>query len=463
MRLRFLLLLFFGSATLAAPPDPLDDVLAAADAPDWRSRAAAVRDLAARTGDDEIFRIRPLLIRDKRPRVRSAVAWACVREPRLANATLLGMALRRDRDPGVRFAAAFALVHFQDRRAVEALIEALQKEEDPRVRLRIVSTLRSLTPAPCLLDASAWRAWWERNKKDTRFQPADEAPRKGSYEGVVLETRSVAIVRKKGEKRKGPPPDVLVLPPFGWNTEIYGSYLTPLRHHANLTLVRLPSVQSLTGRSGYGKDIPLYPVDRLVRALDRYREAMKIESFLVLAPGASGWIAMRYAQLHPDRVRGLLLLDTALDKQAYVAALTRGAARGDKGERYVANTLMRRNSSPFSRRTLDQLQTVKLEHGFHDRADLEIAHLWEFAREPQGFATVPEIRWGKKARLDVPALFVYSGGSAFSGHPEMMRIQKHFPRSMVTPLKGARGLAFVEANDAFFEVVRVFLAKYGPG
>ncbi len=131
-------------------------------------------------------------------------------------------------------------------------------------------------------------------------------------------------MRKKGE-RKGPPPDVLVLPPFGWNTEVYGSYLIPLRRHANLTLVRLPSVQTLTGRTGYGKDIPLYPVDRLVRALDEYRKAMKIDSFLVLAPGASGWIAMRYAQLHPQRVRGLMLIDTALDKQA--CAPRRWAAR----------------------------------------------------------------------------------------------------------------------------------------
>jgi len=457
--MRFVCLLLLASIAAATEPVDLDQILAAADSDHWRRRWSAVREIARRADGEEVFRIRPLLIRDKRPRVRSAVAWACVIEPRVGNATLLGLALKKDRDAGVRFAAAHALVHHQDRRAVEALITALEAEQDTRVRLRIVSTLRSLTPAPCLLDAAAWRAWWNRNGKDTRFHPADEAPKKGNYDGIVLETRSVAVVRKKGERR-GPPPDVLVLPPFGWNTEIYGSYLTPLRRRANLTLVRLPSVQTLTGRSGYGEDIPTYPVDRLVRALDRYRAAMKIESFLVLAPGASGWIAMRYAQLYPDRVRALMLLDTALDKQAYVAALQRAASRGDKSERFVANTLMRRNNSPFSRRTLDQVHTVGVEHGFHDRADLEIAYFWKFAREPQGFATVPEIRWGKKARIDVPALFVYSAASAFSGHPEMMRIQRHFPRAMVTPLKGARGLAYVEDNDTFFEVVEAFLEKY---
>ncbi|MHC4953839.1 MAG: hypothetical protein ACYTGZ_08110 [Planctomycetota bacterium] len=454
-----LLLALAGSPAWAAEPAPLEEVLTAADSAHWRSRWAAVKELARRGHGEGVFAIRPLLIRDKRPRVRSAVAWACVLAPDLGNATLLGIALKKDADPGVRFAAAHALVHHDDRRAVDALVLALAAEEEPRVRLRIVSTLRSLTPAPCLLDAVAWKTWWDKSRKDPRFQPADEAPKKGSYEGVVLETRSVAVVRKKGERR-GPPPHVLILPPFGWSTQIYGANLLPLRRHANLTYVRLPSVQTLTGRSGYGKDIPVYPVDRLVRALDRYRTSMKIESFLVLAPGASGWIAMRYAQLYPERVRGLMLLDTALDKQAYVGALQRGSARGNRGEKFVANTLMQRNNAPFSRGTLDKLHTIGLESGFHDRADLEIAHLWNYAREPQGFATVPDIRWGKRARLDVPALFLYSASSPFSGHTEMFRIQKHFPKSMVTPISGARALPYVEENGKFHEIVDAFLAKY---
>ena len=275
---------------------------------------------------------------------------------------------------------------------------------------------------------------------------------------MVLETRTVAAVRKKGAD-VGPPPHLLVLPPFGFTNAVYGPYLLPLRRHANVTTVLLPTVQALTGRSGYGEDIPVYPVDRLVRALDGFRADMKIGTFLVLAPGASGWIAMRYAQLYPERVQALILLDTALDKQAYAASLARASVAGDKGEKFTAKTLMHENNAGFNRRTLDRLQAYGLERGFFDRADLEIGNLYKYARQPQGFATVPDIRWGKRAKLDVKALFVYSAASPFSGHRDMMRITTHFPNGMVAPLSAARGLPWVETNEKLFEVVEAFLQK----
>jgi pimeloyl-ACP methyl ester carboxylesterase len=448
------------TASVAAQPAWIEEIAAKAETAHWSTRWEAVLAFAGKARGEDLFALRPLLLRDARARVRGAVAWAAVLEPRVANATLLGLALKKDKSAEVRFAAAAALAVHRDRRAVEALITALQKETDPRVRLRIADTLRQLTPGPCLLEAEAWRAWWNEHKADPRFQPADEPPRSKEYEGVVLETRTVAIVRKPGD-RKGPPPHVLVLPPFGFNRAIWGSYMLPLRRFANVSSVMLPSVQQLTGRSGYGKDIPVYPVDRLVRALDRYRAEKKIESFLVLAPGASGWIAMRYAQVYPERVRALMLIDTALDKQAYADSLMRASARGNKGERFTADTLMHRNNARFNRRTLDRLQAYGIERGFHDRADLEIGHLYARARQPQGFATVPDIRWGKRAQLDVPALFVYSAASPLSGHVEMMRITKHFPRAVVTPLSNARGLPYVEENAKLFEVIDAFLTKHG--
>jgi len=438
----------------------LDALTEEADAPQWRSRWAAVRGLAARADGEDALAVRPLLLRDERPRVRAAVAWAAVLAPQAANATLLGLALKNDKSAEVRFGAAFALVHHRDRRAVDALVTALVREKDVRVRLRIIATLRSLTPAPCLLDADAWRVWWAKNRHNPRFEPADKPARRAEYKGVSLETRTFAIVPGDKKKKKGPPPEILVLPPFGWTTAFYGPYLQPLRAHANLTFAKLPSVQQLTGRTGYGTDVPLYPVDRLVHALDAFRAEQKIESFILFASGASGWIAMRYAQLYPKRSRALLLVDTALDRAAYVNALMRASARGDKGEKFTADTLMHKNRVPFNRRTLDLLQAYGVERGFHDRSSLELGHLYHFAREPQGFATVPDIRWGKHAVIEVPTLFCYSAASAFSGHREMMRITKHFPNAMVTPLSQARAMPFVESQEKFMEVVEAFLKKH---
>ena len=239
-----------------------------------------------------------------------------------------------------------------------------------------------------------------------------------------------------------------------------GSYLLPLRQRASLTFVRLPSVQSLTGRTGYGNDVGTYPVARLVRALDKFREAHKIERFLILAPGATGWIAMRYAQTHKKACAGLILLDTALDRKAYAEALRRAARRGSKAEQFTAKTLLHENGLPFNEATLRKLHATGLERSFYDPSDLQIAHFFRHASEPQGFAIVPPIAFTGRIRIETPTVFVYSGASAFSTHHESARILKHFPNSLVTPIRGARGMPWVETNEEFHRVLAYFFERY---
>ncbi len=457
------LLLCLAALSPAAPSaeTPLEALLAQADAPHWEARWAAVRGLAALRDPDLVFQTRAALLRDARPRAREAVAWAMLLEPDLGNATVLALALKQDAAPAVRRAAARALGRYPDRRAVTALVEALGRETEERTRLQIVDTLRSLTPAPCLLDAAEWSAWWKENEGDPRFAPSDEEAKQGEYEGVKLETRTVAPVPTKKGKGAVPPPHILVLPAFGFTTAAFGPYLLPLRDRAFITWVRLPGVQELTGRSGYGDDLPEYPVDRLVRALEAFRASLGIERFLLLASGASGWIALRYAVVHPDRCSGLVLIDTPLDKLAYAEALRRGAARGDANEQFVAKTLLRQTSAPFDEGTLSKLHAIGLAQGFTDPADLEIAWLYHRARDPQGFATVPEIAWSRHRKIDVPALFVTSASSPFSGHVDAERIQRIFPRSLVAPIRETKAMPYVEENAKFHEVVAAFLQRFG--
>jgi hypothetical protein len=222
-----ILILLLAGPLLAGPPW-LDEICEQADGSHWSGRWTAVRALAGRAQGEDLFAIRPLLLRDGRARVRGAVAWAAVLEPGVANSTLLGIALRKDRDPAVRYAAAYALLHHRDRRAVDALIDALATERDRRVRLRIAATLRALTPGPCLLEPGAWKAWWAKHHEDAGFQPADEGPRRKEYEGVVLETRTVAAVPAADGARIAPR-EVLVLPPFGFTAPTcYRCAATPM-------------------------------------------------------------------------------------------------------------------------------------------------------------------------------------------------------------------------------------------
>jgi len=467
---RFVLLLALACVTAAPAVPParaegdeadLDALLEAARADHWETRWRAAHGLA-RTKGQAVFKLRGLMRAHPDPKVRSCIAWACWLEPSLGSSLVLGIVLKRDDDAAVRRACARALLHHRDRRAVDALVHALRRETDRRTKLHLVRTLHALTNAPYLFDAGAWTKWWKEHEGDPRFRTADEVAAKEEYEGVVLETRTVAALPSDGDddnERKRP--HFLALPDFGWKTESFGPYLLPLRAHAAISWVQLPTVQRLTGRSGFGDDVPTYPVDRLVRALDAFREKLGVERFVILADGASGWIAMRYALFRRERVAGLVLIDTALDKKAYAASLERAAARGNAAERFAANTLLGRNSVRLSPRTLDRLQRAGAGRGVLDPADLEAAWLFHRAREPQGFATVPDIRWSRHRELDVPSLFVYSGASAFSGHPEAGRIGRHFPKSLVAPIAEARGMPYLAHNEKLISIVVTFLERSG--
>ncbi len=449
-----------GVAPRPAQADAATDVAALLDAAStgrWAQRWAAVRRLAGQTGSAQ-FAVRAALLRDRRPEARAAIAWACSLEPDLATATLLASAIKREESAAVRRGLARALARFKDRRAIGALIGALASETDARTKLHIVSVLRTLTPAPCLMDASAWQAWWKKHAHDPRFAPTDQPPTAKEYDGVRLETRTVAQVPTKKPTRA--PPHLLVLPPFGWNTNIFGPYLTPLREVATITWVTLPSVQKLTGRSGYGDDLPTYPVARLVRALEKFREQRNVERFVLIAPGASGWFAMRYALDYPKQCAGLILIDTALDKAAYRDILQRAAARGTKDERFVAKTLMGQNSVPFNKATLNRMHGITMNRSFLEAGDLEAAWTFGRARVPQGFASVPDIAWARHRKVDVPALFLYSGVSGFSGHRHADRIQRHFRRSLVAPIKECYNAPYIERNLDFHRVVRTWLKKF---
>jgi hypothetical protein len=74
---------------------------------------------------------------------------------------------------------------------------------------------------------------------------------------------------------------------------------------------------------------------------------------------------------------------------------------------------------------------------------------------------VPEISWSRHRKVEVPALFVSSASSPFSGHVDAQRIQLIFPRSMVAPIRETRAMPYVEENAKFHEVVAAFLQRFG--
>jgi pimeloyl-ACP methyl ester carboxylesterase len=344
---------------------------------------------------------------------------------------------------------------------VDALIKALFRETDARARVWILDSLRAIAREDVGSDAEAWFAWWKRRKDDAAFQPPADVPaEKKEFAGVPLEVVTVPARRGAGESENVRRPELFVLSPYGWNHAWFGPHLDALKDVFTVTTIRLPSLKELTGLSGYGNGIGTYPLARLAKAFDALREARGVEEVVVLAEGATCWVAEAYAVLAPKRVRGLILIDGWLDAPAYASALQRWSVSPDADEAWMAKSLLGVASAARDRDEDRRMARIALTHRLTDRSDLLGHHLWTRARDPQGFATMPPLEFTRRTRIPVPALFLFPAASRLSGHHDAPRIREAFPNSIVAVVEESRGLAFVEQHDEFHRIVKGFVDRH---
>jgi pimeloyl-ACP methyl ester carboxylesterase len=451
-----------GAAKLLDPGDPRALGLLALMLEDehWAVRGAAARALGSIDHEALRAKMRLDLLADERPKVREGIAFALGLTPIEGDAAALVGALADEHWP-VRRAAARSLGEIASREAIEALIERLDPGEHARVRTWAAWSLRTLTGQTHLGQSrGGWRRWWRAHRDDPALKPlrgdAEVVTRK--LGGIKLET--VTITR---EDR--PEVDLLVLGRYGYRDEYLRPYLDELAWRVRLTYVRLPSLQELTGVSGYDGDgpIPRYPVSKLVRAFDGLRKELGKDRVAILSHGATGWIALRFAQRYPKRTHALILVNSWLDALGYSAAMSNMLLHGSREERFVAETLMNRNRVPRSPAAYRAISRILLTSSFTDPADLDAAAIWWSSYEPQGFSVVPDMRFGGRMKLETPTLFFFSQNHPLSGHLSRVRIRRHLPNSVIATMRRSRGHPYVEEPEEFLRIFDGFWAHHGVG
>jgi pimeloyl-ACP methyl ester carboxylesterase len=442
----------------AARPEALPLLYEGFRFPHWLVRGAAAEAAAAIPEGSLRSQLRLDLLTHEEGPVRGGLAYALALAPLAGDGEALAGALA-DRGAFVRRDAARGLRGLPSRGAIRALVAALAREADARVRPWILDTLRRMTGADEGPEPAAWAAWWEKRKDDPDVQPPPDAPpERREFAGVKLEVVTVPA-RRTPDGRKHPA--LFVLAPFGWTHDYYRPYLDPLRETFDVSYIRLPPVRELTGLSGYGDRIPIYPVDRLAKAFEALRKDRGVEKVVLLGEGASAWIAETYARDFPDRTAGLLLLNGWLDAASYGAALQRMADAGSADEGAVARSLMGLEPGDRDEREDRWMSRTWLTHRLMDRSDLLGHYLWTRTQDPQGFATVPPLRLDRRSRIETPTLFVFPAASPLSGHFEGPRVRDAFPKGLVAALEETRGLCWVDRHDELFRIVRGFVERYG--
>jgi pimeloyl-ACP methyl ester carboxylesterase len=424
----------------------------------WFLRGHGAETIARMTVPALRAELRLDLLTHEDPLVREGIALAFLLAPETGDAEALSEALG-DGDWRVRATAARALAGIVSKQSLAALVAALRTEADSRVAAILADTLRKLTGANFGRDPEAWRAWWEANKDREAFEKLTEETKRRELGGIPLDTVTVETRRSPGpgaERR----PDILVLAPFGWTHDVYRPYLDELTRFARVTYVNLPKVNEITRHSGYGSSVPVYPVAKLVRALEELREELGRKKVVILAEGATGWIAERYAVSHPRRTAGLVILNGYVDSASYAQALSRLTRSPTPAERWAALTLLNQNAVPHDERAHRQIARVLLTADLMEPTDSRGWLLWKNAQDPQGFATVPDLRFHDRTRIETPVAFFFGGQHRLSGYFEAERIRTHFPNNVIAVLHKSRGFPYVSEYDEFYRVLSGFFTYY---
>jgi pimeloyl-ACP methyl ester carboxylesterase len=444
----------------------LPELLRVLTARHWRLRGEGFEALAKVPQGPLRSEMRLHLVTDEDPWVREGVAYAMAIGPVPGDGEALVGALD-DKEWRVRRTTARALGEIVSRDGIARLVRATEEEQDLRVAVWVRHSLRGVAGADFGRDARRWREWWERHKDRPEWKKQGDEVRRSDFAGVPLETVTVdsPSVTDEDKRRHAARPDLLVLAPFGWTHGWFRPYLDEAADLLRITYVTLPSIQELTGARGYGPSPPTYPVERLAAALDALRAQMGKDKVVLLAEGATAWVAEKYALKHGKHVAGLVLVDGWLDRTAYSEAVDRLAARGNDAEKWAAAMLRGQGDRGVEEER--RLSRVFLTSALQDSRDSEAYRLWRDASRPCGFTIVPALDFDRRTRVEIPTCFTFpdpelqpfSGGSA--GDLERIRQSFRKPSPVTAVMRETRGFAHVEEPAEFLRVLEGFLRSAG--
>jgi pimeloyl-ACP methyl ester carboxylesterase len=429
----------------------------------WFVRGTAVDALSTVPAGPLRSELRLHLITHEDPWVREGVAYAMATDPVPGDAEAL-VAAMDDESWRVRRTASRALGEIVSREGVERLVQCVETEQDLRVLVWARASLRAIAGTDMGRARGAWTAWWERHKDAPEWKRQGDEVTREEFAGIPLETVTLDVYPDStsgggGSDRERP--ELFVLAPFGYTHEWFRPYLDEAAQWVRITYVTLPTVQEVTGASGYGRSIPVYPVDKLAKALDALRKRHRKEHVVVMAAGPVAWIAERYALRYPKRVAGLVLVNGWLDRSAYAAALMRLDAEGTASERWATSLLLGEVEFDHTPAEGRRMRRIFLTHALNDRRDSEAWRLWKTAAREHGFVTVPPLDFTRHVKIEIPTLFTFPDDSPFGGGtPEdLRRIRASFrkPPPITAVMRDSRGLSHIEDPEEFLRVLRGYL------
>jgi pimeloyl-ACP methyl ester carboxylesterase len=212
---------------------------------------------------------------------------------------------------------------------------------------------------------------------------------------------------------------------------------------------------------GHGKsekpDQP-YTQDMFADDVAALLNTMKIDKAYICGISMGGFVALKMALNHPEKVSGLILIDTAAEMPAKtVEAGSRWAkAFVEKGlEGYIEAEIKDIFHPMFVRRHPDAVKEFADSMRTRDARTVQ--------RVQQGFMKSPLNLEKEINKIKVPTLIIHGREDEVVPHEEADLMHKHISNSQIALIPFAGHGALLERNDFFADLIPYFIEQSSKG
>jgi pimeloyl-ACP methyl ester carboxylesterase len=425
---------------------------------DWRIRVTAAERLS-KIEDPALRKKLHEYAKDPDKRIREGIVYALATSHDKLDPPVIVEALK-DGAWEVRRMACWAAGQQRVREAVEPMISMIhepdglyeqQGESNRRVHCVLLFNLEEITGGHFHTDVLRWKLHWVRNRD--RTLPPVKRFDVGSFADVTLQFNDTVA-------RNGSGPLVIALPETHKSTVYYMPYFNQWTF-VKWLFINLPPMRSFPDVEFNEHGDPIYPVDILVDAFEDMRKKRRVEKMILLGHGFSTWIAAKYAQKYPDRVQGLIFIETYASRETFSKLLDKAKRSGDPDAEFWAQV------STYEVKIGSRIEG-EIYAWFRDtaslapknRGDMEVGILRRIWRDPNASSIqIPEFDIRSEEVSRIPCLMYFAHeNNELTGYDDLNRLKRYYPRHVIVPGgdKFAR-LPFMEAPEEFEKALREFL------
>lgn len=366
---------------------------------------------------------------------------------------------------------------------VRLLIDLLGESiEDKRLLTKlqqflIVDALESLSSKEYGAEVSKWNVWYSQEREDGKLKFRRREKFKDEFDNADLEGHSFVRETKRETNL-----EVLILPDLGKSDEYWYPYIFELNKTFKCSFIQLPDCTRMKNLK-YMKDRANqvdktafdYPLRQLVDVFEERRQRSKQKKVGLIAHGVSGWVAMEYLRLHPDKIAFAIIMNTWSGQNSHEAGRNQMYSwKGkDPAYKWYAENLIYDPSGKVGSESLDKSQKMWASTGLFRRQAGDIRALepifyavmkeYRVAQESSQRILVPDFEFAVKnkgKKIGTPVLFIHGRKDPMFIAKDGNDYKRTFTKMHWEIFENSGSTPWVDEPQAFFDAISSLMKKH---